>query len=189
MKKNYKKVFRSLDLAKPRRGNPAGFTLIELLVVISIIGLLSTLAVVTLNNARIRARDAARMAELREIYKEIMLLDNASGANMVCSVHSNFTWLVSSCTGIAGVSADFTKFVDPSAPAGVFCAGDLGVNSPCQYSIGGYDPDLGQQSEWPTTARFEICTFLEHGSGALPAGLIHIDKSGVTSAGCHLIAT
>jgi type II secretion system protein G len=47
--------------------NIKGFTLIELLVVIAIIGLLSTLAVVSLNSARMKARDARRQSDLRQI--------------------------------------------------------------------------------------------------------------------------
>ena len=44
-----------------------GFTLIELLVVIAIIGLISTLAVVSLNKAKAKARDAKRMSDLKVI--------------------------------------------------------------------------------------------------------------------------
>lgn len=44
-----------------------GFTLIELLVVIAIIGLLSTLAVVSLNSARQKSRDARRVSDVKQI--------------------------------------------------------------------------------------------------------------------------
>lgn len=44
-----------------------GFTLIELLVVVAIIGLLSTLAVVAVNNARSKSRDAKRISDVKQI--------------------------------------------------------------------------------------------------------------------------
>lgn len=48
-----------------------GFTLIELLVVISIIGILSTIAMTSLNGARKKARDARRKSDMEQIYLAI----------------------------------------------------------------------------------------------------------------------
>jgi len=44
-----------------------GFTLIELLVVVAVIGLLSTLSIIALNQARARSRDARRLADIKQI--------------------------------------------------------------------------------------------------------------------------
>lgn len=56
--------------------NKKGFTLIELLVVIAIIGLLSTLAVVSLNNARQKARDAKRISDVKQVQTALELFYN-----------------------------------------------------------------------------------------------------------------
>ena len=56
-----------------------GFTLIELLVVIAIIGLLSTLAVVSLNNARAKSRDARRVSDIKQIQTALELYYNDCG--------------------------------------------------------------------------------------------------------------
>ena len=62
-----------------KKQNKKGFTLIELLVVIAIIGILSTLAVIALGNARIKSRDAKRVADMRQIMSALELYYNDAG--------------------------------------------------------------------------------------------------------------
>lgn len=56
-----------------------GFTLIELLVVIAIISLLSSIVMVSLNSARMKARDAQRVAILGQIRTAIELYFDDKG--------------------------------------------------------------------------------------------------------------
>ena len=56
-----------------------GFTLIELLVVIAIIGLLSSVILASLSTARMKARDARRLADIRQIKLALELYYDAKG--------------------------------------------------------------------------------------------------------------
>ncbi len=58
-----------------------GFTLIELLVVIAIIGILSSVVLASLNSARQKARDARRIADIKQIQLALELYaDSNSGS-------------------------------------------------------------------------------------------------------------
>lgn len=60
--------------------NRKGFTLVELLVVIVIIGILATLATVALGSARLKARDARRISDVKQIQTALELYYNDAGA-------------------------------------------------------------------------------------------------------------
>ncbi|MFA5942429.1 MAG: prepilin-type N-terminal cleavage/methylation domain-containing protein [Candidatus Paceibacterota bacterium] len=62
------------------RNTNKGFTLIELLVVISIIGLLSSVVLASLNSARIKARDARRKLDLKQLAVALDLNYDKHGA-------------------------------------------------------------------------------------------------------------
>lgn len=69
-----------------------GFTLIELLVVVSIIGVLSSIVLSSLNTARSRARDVRKISELRSLQTalEIYHLDNNAYPSGISSAGCNF---------------------------------------------------------------------------------------------------
>jgi type II secretion system protein G len=73
-----------------------GFTLIELLVVIAIIGLLSTLAVVALNSARMKARDAKRVSDVKQMQTALELYynDNNGYPSAVTSTIGSFMTVI-----------------------------------------------------------------------------------------------
>lgn len=57
-----------------------GFTLIELLVVIAIIGILSSIVLASLNTARLKSRDARRVADLKQLQLALQLFYDANSS-------------------------------------------------------------------------------------------------------------
>ncbi len=64
---------------EPMKSIKKGFTLVELLVVVAIIGLLAGIAVVSVNSVRIKARDARRIADIKQIQNALELYNNEKG--------------------------------------------------------------------------------------------------------------
>jgi type II secretion system protein G len=67
-----------------------GFTLIELLVVIAIIGVLSSVVLASLNNARLNARSAQRISAMREVQKALEVYYLHNGAYPTTGSYARF---------------------------------------------------------------------------------------------------
>jgi len=117
-----------------------GFTLIELLVVISIIGVLSTIAMTSLNAARIKARDAKRITEIEQIQKALEVYYSVHGyypGYTNIGIRCNTT---SGTSSLASLVTDGSFSVAPkdplntSSPLPRFCYEYVGLGSAVNYS-------------------------------------------------------
>ena len=111
-----------------------GFTLIELLVVIAVIGLLSSIVLVSLGGVRKRARDARRRSDIRQISlaMEMCLDDSACG-------NSNYIAIAAAAPGRLTTTAIGTwMFPIPLDPGGGGVASTCAVDDGAEMTAGGY---------------------------------------------------
>jgi prepilin-type N-terminal cleavage/methylation domain-containing protein len=96
------------------------FTLIELLVVIAIIGVLATMAVVSFGSARVKARDAKRAYEMKEIAKAVeMYYDEYSHYPIPVTTWTSFDAPSYKDVDITNpAAADITTALRPWLPGG-----------------------------------------------------------------------
>ena len=128
-----------------RSSKQAGFTLIELLVVIAIIGLLSTLAVVALNNARQKSRDAKRVSDIKQIQTALELHYNDING-YPASVSSGGSIASNGVTYMATVPSNPTPVTDGDCASGsvyTYSAGTNNTTYSLRYCLGAATGGVG----------------------------------------------
>lgn len=103
--KNLKKGFSS---ASRRRD---GFTLLELLVVVAIVGLLTTVVIVSLNNASNKGKDAGVMSNLRNAISQGEIVFNSRTANKDSYTNVCTNGLVDGVLGVGAQVSNAAKSV------------------------------------------------------------------------------
>ena len=99
--------------------NKKGFTLIELLVVIAIIGILASVVLASLNNARVKGADAAIKANLS---------NSRAQAGIYYDANNN------DYTGVCSLGGGIVPLIDGAATAGGIASSSLIVNGVDQIS-------------------------------------------------------
>ncbi len=113
MFKKFLSICTPFSQRKPTNKSGAGFTLIELLVVIAIIGILSAIAIVNLNSARNRAKNASAKHGLSEVVTAGFLCQD-SGWNINCELGQATT---TSCGILGGTPEEGKKICASNDPA------------------------------------------------------------------------
>lgn len=97
------------------------FTLIELLVVIAIIGLLAAIVSVSVNNARVKARDAQRKADLKTIQTALAMYYDQYDHYPTTSISWQFStsaqpWIrCTTCSGTGETTTSISQYL-PQVP-------------------------------------------------------------------------
>ena len=162
--------------------NKKGFTLIELLVVIAIIGLLATLSVVALNNARQKSRDAKRVSDIKQVQTalELYFVDQNGYVSQATGVNLGETGqeTLSSTNGFAAAAAGTTYMGqvpdDPGVAAGynyVYCSATALAPGTCAASLERYKIVFGLEG---VTGGLTCATYGATCCTATPDGIICI---------------
>ena len=160
-----------------------GFTLIELLVVISIIGLLSSVVLTAVSNARMKSRDVQRIQAMEEIKKALALYYHDNGYYPPVIANS---WSLPASTGWASLTTALVPAyisVLPKDPSNTAAGNYLGIYTGTSY-LYGYRPSLGagMTNQSPD---YDLITNLETPNHPLSCGVKQWIAHGGTNIGAY----
>lgn len=118
-----------------------GFTLIELLVVLGIIGILATIVLVSMNTARIKARDIKRIADLRQVSLALEIYHDTNGTYPGVTGCSNANW--DTMAAVLETAGQITAVPDDPVNAGdnVYMYGTDSATNAQGYALRAYLED------------------------------------------------
>ncbi len=154
-----------------------GFTLIELLVVIAIIGILSSVVLASLSSARVKSRDARRMADLNQIRTAVELYYSEHGHYPIMATNwTSFDSTAYKNNAITNpVATNLATALAPYLPSG--------VADPQRGTAG--DAGYLYRSE-STTSGASYCILIyrtPENMNSFPSHLIPMNRCGAVSSG------
>jgi len=140
-----------------------GFTLIELLVVIAIIGVLATIVLVSLNGARVKARDARRKSDMKQMQLALEMYADDNNGNYP-AVNNAGGWVYSCDSSWNALQTVLSKYMPtlPKDPVNTSCAGPFYANY-YTYAYGYYP------QSYP--GKYDLVTALENTSDPARCGV------------------
>lgn len=127
-----------------------GFTLVELLVTIGIIGILATVTVVSIQNARVKAQDARRLSDIRALSASLEAYDVDNLGTAFEGANANECIAAGQPIHQCTKPINFSNVIDPVGKKDNPCV--AGSTGPCQYSLG---------KAGPKTNDYEILFYLQ----------------------------
>jgi prepilin-type N-terminal cleavage/methylation domain-containing protein len=135
-------LIKSKNYTRMTVNDKKGFTLIELLIVVAIIGLLATLAIVSLTSAQQRARDTKRIADVKAIQTamELHWNEEATYPSLDSTDTNDDDW-----SDLSGELSDFVSGlpVDPDHSDGTYYTYAYNPANNNQFVVGGTLEDTG----------------------------------------------
>lgn len=139
--------------------NPAGFTLVELLVVISIIAILSVVAVTLFGNAQKNARDGRRRADIDAIAAALEANHVPNSNTYPALAASMFAAQAIPVDNTTAKYSVLTSTTDGAAAPGIPTAWAVGVanpTAPANYATVAVDVPAATATSWTICAHLEV---------------------------------